>query len=514
MSEPTQPYDLVYRPGPTVARFMASRMVYNVIMSGRGGGKTVGGLFRIAYHAQTYTDPQYLPVTWAVVRDTRKNLGLTTARSIRRWWPEPYAKWRGKPEEPEQVTLLVNEKPLAILDFFGVNSPADHDRFQSYEASGGIWIEEPCPLATNTEFIASGIAESVLSTAATCLRAAPTPNVQITMNPPSADHWTAQLWHFDGYEAAGRIEDDMNLEQVIMRGQLRLVSACFTIPPSENAAELATPGYQERNRQVLLATGRTDLVARLVDARVGYAQVGERVTPDFHAGHLAPGLTVLPRVPFLIAFDFGLNPTAIVAQISPNGYLLIHRAWTRDNAGMKQLLQQDVHPWLVQQPVEQWSYLGGHEAVEREQSNSEESALKVIVRTLGTASYRPGPVSWSARRDALHDALTRTPGGVPWVRVNPQGAALLVRALDGGWHYPTDALQRVRREGQPEKHSKWDHLGDAFAHLCAILLRRTDASSRTPVQAERGAPRLVAVPRRTPTARSAPCDGNGSRTGV
>lgn len=426
-------------------------------------------------------DRKYWPLVWAIVRDTRKNIGLTIARSIKRWWPEPYAKWRGKPEEPESCTFYINDlkTPFVQFDFFGIDSPGDLNRLQSYEATGGAIIEEPCPVATNTEFLTSGVSESVLATLRTSLRAAPNPSIQIVGNMPSADHWTAQLWHLPGYEAAGEMEAEMSDEQVTAREYIRAHSEVFIIPPEECPAELETPGYREGMRQVLLATGRNDLVARLVDSRVGYAQVGERVTPQFSAAHLDPGIQVVPNLPMLLAFDFGLNPSCIAAQLTPRGYLFIHRAWSRANVGMKQLLELDVQPWLSQQLTQSWSYIGGHEATEREQSNSEETALKMIVRTLGAAPYRPGPVSWSARRDALHDGLSRTPGGITWVRVHPRGAALLVRALDGGWYYPTDASGRVRREGQPDKRSPSDHIGDAFAHLLAVLLRKTDAQSRS-----------------------------------
>lgn len=467
-----------YTASPTMGRFLLSEKFYNVLCGNRGGGKTSAGLMRVIRRA-SLVDPSYWPLKWAVVRDTRKNIGLTVARTIKRWCPIPYARWRGKEDEPESCTIYIKNKPLVHFDFFGVNSPGDHDRFQSYEATGGGWIEEPCPLATNTEFIASGVAESVLSTLETCLRGAPNPSIQITMNPPSADHWTAQLWHLPGFEAAGDMDFEMPPAQVKAREHIRENSAIFMVPMHENAAEKETPGYVERNRQILVATGRNDLAARLVEGRIGYAQVGARVTPDFNGAHLAPGIQVIPNVPIELFFDFGLNASCLATQVSPQGYWLIHKAWSRDNAGMKQLLQQDVHPWLTSQPVHHWRYGGGPEAREREQSDSEETALKMIIDTLGPSIYRAGPVSWSARRDAMRDALTRTPGGIPWVRVNPSGAAFLVRALDGGWYYPTDSQGRVRNEGQPDKRSKMDHIGDAFAHGCAVLLRKTDASSRS-----------------------------------
>ena len=466
--------------GPVAGQFMLSRTFYSLVCGIRGAGKTSSGLMRTILCAQETPDIFY-PLRWAVVRDTRKNIGLTLAKSIRYWLPVPYCQWRGKPEEPESCDIYLGQKPnlqhLLHFDFFGINSPADHDRFQSYEASGGVWIEEPCPLRTNTEFISSGVAETVLATAVTCLRASPSPTVQLTMNPPSAEHWTAQLFHLPGWETYADLEAELPEDQREARRMIRAQSSVFMIPPKENAAEMITPGYTERNRQILLATGNTDLLARLVEGRVGHVDVGLRVAPEFHGGHLAPGLQVLPNVPLILAWDFGLYCTCIAAQVSPQGYVLIHRAWSRENMGVKQLAEQFVHPWLSQQPVEQWWYCGGHEATEREQSNSEETALRMIIATLGAAHYRPAPVSWSARRDAMKEALARTPGGVPWLRINPEGAALLVRCLDGGWSYDTNGAEQVKNGAVPPK-GRFSHLGDAFCALCAVLLKKTDAQSR------------------------------------
>ena len=470
---------LDYSFSPTAEAFILSNMKYNLICGPRGSGKTTSALFRAVHFSQQHSR-DFWPLKWAVIRDTRKNLGNTTATTIRKMLPEPYGRWRGKPEEPESFDLYLGNKPkwlhLLHFDFFGVNSPADHDRFQSYEASGGVWIEEPCPLRTNTEFLSSGVAESVLATAVTCLRGAPFPTVQLSMNPPSADHWVAQLFHLPGYEVCAD-ELEMEADQMLVRDQIRANTNVFMMPPGENAAERVTPGYVEQNRQILLATGNRALYARLVEGRLGYVDVGLRVTPEFNGAHIAQGLRVIPDVPLILAWDFGLFCTCIAAQVSPQGHLLIHKAWSRENMGVEQLCNAYVHPWLVDQPVKTWWYCGGHEAVQREQSNSEETALRKIVQKLGMAVYKPAPVSWSARRDAMKEGLTRYVSGMTWIRIDSQGAAMLVRCLDGGWAYEVNASEQVRNETVPPK-GRFSHLGDAFAALCAVLLRKTDAQSR------------------------------------
>jgi hypothetical protein len=469
-----------YEASPTLAKFIKGRKFYSLACGNRGSGKSTAGLFRTIMLANEQKK-QYYPLRWAVVRDTRKNLGLTLARTIKQWLPEPYCHWRGKPEEPECCDIYIGDKKHLVhilhFDFFGINSPADHDRFQSYEASG-VWIEEPCPLRTNTEFISSGVSESVLATAITCLRGSPYPSIQLTMNPPSADHWVAQLFHLPGYEACADMELEMPPDQLRIREQIRQDTSIFMVPMAENAAERVTPGYMERNRQILLATGHTDLYARLVEGRVGYVDVGVRVMPEFCGAHLAAGIRVIPNVPLILAWDFGLYATCIAAQVSPQGYLLIHKAWSRENTGVQQLCRTLVQPWLAEQDVKTWWYCGGHEAKEREQSNSEESALRTIVRELGHAPYKPAPISWSARRLAGKEGLERYISGIPWIRVDPQGAAMLVRSLDGGWSYEVTPSEQVRNEQVPPK-GRFSHLGDAFLALCAVLLRKTDAQSRS-----------------------------------
>lgn len=465
-----------YTPSPTCEQFMTRNAFINLIYGPRGEGKTSCGLMATVYHA-LQTPREQWPLGWALVRDTRRNIGITTARTVLEWAPKPHSVWRGKPDEPESITIHIDNTPAITFDCFGVDSPADLNRFQSYEASGGIWIEEPAPAATNAETLSSGIAETVLAVAITSARGSRHPRLQITMNPPSADHWTAQLFHLEGWEEADNVELTMSPEQVAAREEIRRLSAIYRIPKGENTAlDQKTPGYRERNRLALLATGRTDLYARLVEGRVGYASLGEAVTPGFGPQHLAPNLsaTINPQRVVFFSYDYGLIPAVICAQFSPHGNLNIFAAFVMENAGIEQLVTRYLRPWIAQTGVRHWVHIGGHEGTEREQSNSEENAVRTLIKLLG-GRYIPGPVSWSARRDALHEGLSRYVGTTPWVQIDAQTAPLLVRCLSGGWHYPTDALGHVSHD-LPSKRGTMPSIGDAFAHLLAVLLRRADRS--------------------------------------
>lgn len=476
-----------YTPSPTVRQFILSQKFINLIYSARGEGKTSGALMKTVYHAQQSPRTSW-PLRWALVRDTRRNIGITTARTILEWFPRPFSHWRGKEDEPETITIFLQNTPALIFDCFGVNSADDMSRFQSYEASGGIWIEEPAPAATDKEFLSSGISEAALGVAITSCRGAKSPHILISENPPPATHWTAQLFHLEGYLDAGDLEAEMSTPQREARELLRNDTATFRVPAGENVAlDEKTPGYRERNRTALTAMGRSDLVARLVEGRVGYAKIGEAVTPEFSGLHLFPGLRPIPHCLIYCGYDYGLWPACIISQIAPSGALLIHAAFVLPNAGMKQLIQTRIKPYLLNQPEftpEQLTHIihiGGPEGNEREQSDAERTAVRSILSPLEGLGgrYLRGPVGWEPRRQALQDALTRFHGDAKWVRVNPKDAAQLVHCLDGGWHYDSDSSGNIKKD-IPSKLGPMPSLGDAFAHLVYVLLRPTRPQENDP----------------------------------
>src|SRR5262249_55640498 len=138
----------VYTPTPTIARCMQSDKVFRLLVSARGEGKSTGSLMTIVSHAQQQPVSHW-PMRVAALRDTRRNLGLTTAATIREWFPPHIAShWQGKDLEPEHCVLVLRKGGPALVEFFffGMDSPADYSKFQSFEASA-VWLEEPAPAA-------------------------------------------------------------------------------------------------------------------------------------------------------------------------------------------------------------------------------------------------------------------------------------------------------------------------------------------------------------------------------
>lgn len=457
-----------FTPTPAQSKFIYSNSTYNLLMSSRGEGKSTSAVIAILVHAKR-TPPENLPVKWAVVRDTRRNLGLSTVQTIKEWLPEQVASfWRGKEDEPEACKIVLNGQELADLHFFGCDSAKDLSYFQSFECDG-VWIEEPAPAAD----ISGGVSGDVLAIAGTSIRRTSIPRVQVTMNPPHGDHWTAQIWGLPG-----ATEPDWTPDEQEAVGRIRANSTVVVIPPGENIyLDQRSPGYRERNRDVLIAMGRSDLVNRLVHGKVGNVQVGEPVVPEFSSDYVVSACPpAKPGDKLLLGWDFWHHPAVTIFRPVPGGYLDVLGAFQGNNVGVRQMLDRDIMPWFASNIPEgvSWQHTGDPSGLTGDQSNSHQSAVKVVIEKL-PGQFIPGPVSVDDRRNPVHDVMNRMVMGRPWVRIDERYSAPLVKALEGGWHYPKDASGTVVKERWAKNLSS--NVGESFAYGCALLTRRDETVS-------------------------------------
>jgi hypothetical protein len=456
----------IYTPTPTIARCMRSRAIFRLLVSGRGEGKSSGSLMTIVTHAQKQ-DQQRWPLKFAALRDTRRNLGLTTAATIKEWFPEGLASfWVGKDLEPEycQIRLHPEQAPVVEFFFFGCDNPRDYSKFQSFECDG-VWMEEPAPAAD----ISGGIPGDALAIAVTSMRKSAQPLVIIAENPPDGSDWTAQTWNLPGCEPT-----DWDSERQDAIERIRAQSEVFLIPKGENHhLDLKTPGYRERNRDMLLALGRADLVARLVEGKVGNVKIGEPVASNFRPEHLVDAVPPVQAGERLItSWDPKHSPACILWRVRPGGFCDIIAAFQGVNMGVKQLIEKTIRPWLALYVPDEVTFIhtGDPNTTNEDQSDSAMSAARVIIDLMGGEQWVPGPVSIEDRRLPMHDCLSRYHSGRPWIRIDRRHAKVLIQALEGGWHYGKDTTGRIIKDRWVK--SQASDVGEAFAYGCAMLTRR------------------------------------------
>lgn len=434
------------------AKFIESPAYLNFFMGPRGEGKTTTGLFAALSHALEHSVDTW-PIRWCIVRDTWENLKRTTLDSMRKC----VKKYRLAAEgidnlEPKVVrigmkTTTGSFKPLIELHFFGLDSPADANALQGFEGAGA-WVEEPAPAAD----LATGVPEECLLSVTSLRQENVRPRVQVTMNPPDHSHWTMKY------------RDDPDLLDNLKRQGVTV--GWFEIPPGENPG--ITKEYRDTNRAILESMGRMDLVARLVEGKVGYIQLGEAVTPEFSTFHIARGgLPILRKVPILRGWDFGLNPTTVWMQITPLGRIHILHSIRSEHVGCEQHIRDAVRPWQTHLGINGHDYedIGDPTGENPEARDSNVSAVTAIEEMLtkepGTpASFEPGPIPIYDRVQPIRAVLQRMMTGTPMVQVDP-GALDMIRALSGGWHrkkHPSGIIGEIVKDENSEH-------GDALGYV-------------------------------------------------
>ena len=179
------------------------------------------------------------------------------------------------------------------------------------------------------------------------------------------------------------------------------------------------------------------LLSRLVLGQPGFVSQGEAVTPEYDA-LIHRSSTDLEPYPNLVGYRFWdgySNPACIIAQMNPRGQLHIFEVLVGKGMGVKQLIAEFVKPacHTRYKQIPEWEDIGDPSMMTKDQSDYDQSAARVIETELRT-NFRPGPVSWLVRREAVKNGLLQElPSGQPFILLS---ASPLVQPLHNafkGW---------------------------------------------------------------------------------
>lgn len=419
-----------FSPNPVQRQFITSQATADLFSSRRGEGKSVGLAWSCLYH--TRHNPG---ADWAFVRDTFENIQRTTMKTFFEWFPPGVY---GTYHHTKHQFTWAEGVASGTVTFIGMDDPSRASAFQSWEL-GGIAMDEPAP-ATDS----GGIDEMVFDLGMTSLRQ---PGMKwyamkLAENNPDESHWTYRKFVDPGRE-----------------GYL-----LWQPNTPENVKNLPS-NYYEQMRAIL--SHRPDLVRRFVEGEFGFQQIGQAVTPQWNDHiHLANGLFPLPGRELILLWDFGHNPTCIITQITPLGHWVVLDAFVGEGIGVEELIEEVVKPRLTMRyPRAVLRHIGDPSGSNRDQSSIKRSAVKVLKAALG-GTWRPGPIKWHERRDAIQSVLSRTIGGRGLLLVDRQWAKPLWWALRGGWHYHVARTGLVSAEPKKDLAS---HPGDAISYGAAVL---------------------------------------------
>lgn len=415
-----------FKANPIQNQFIRSQARADFWCTRMGEGKSAALAWCSFYH--TRHNPG---AVWAVIRDTWENLRDTTQEEFFKWFPPGiYGTYHHTNKEYTWAEGVAKGK----VKFLGMDDPDDVSKLQSRKIDG-FAFDEPAP-ALNS----GGIPETVFDVA---LSRARDPGMQwypvkLAANNPDESHWTYKRFVDPGtegfrYHQSARPENEKNLRQGY---------------------------YAELRRQW---AHRPDFIKRFVDGKFGYSQQGKAVTPQWNDEfHLATGLSPLPGVEVVMLWDWGLNPTCVITQVTPMRQWLILDAMVGEDIGVEELIETEVKPLLATKYKRfGWWHIGDPAGENREQSTSKASAVRTVLKMLG-GRWRAGPKSTFEGVEPLRAVLSRN----NLVQVDRNNARAVWMALRGGWHYHVARTGVVSTEPVKNIHS---HPGDAMRYGAAVL---------------------------------------------
>jgi len=430
---------------PMQQAFITSKAEADLFACRMGEGKSAALAWCTYYHTE-----QNPGARWAIIRDTWENLKDTTLVEFLQWFPHGEA---GIFKKGDKTFTWTCKGVSGEVLFLGMNDEKDAQKLQSLPLAG-FCLDEPAPAAES-----GGIPEFIFDMALTRLRQKGMKwyGAKLAENNPDESHWTYRRFVEPGYPG------DLSTARPPMQSSGFRV---FQTARPENVKNLPE-GYYENMGKRFESAGRLDLKQRFSEGDFGFQHPGEPVTPEFNkAIHVKPSLSVLDS-PIYLCWDFGLNPTCLISQVSPMTNWLFHEAYVGDGIGTFELIQDIIKGRISERfkglPI---SHYGDPQGRRREDSSSQNTAVKVIKDELGGRWY-PGPTLWPERRDAAKRVLGLLRNGTGLVQIDEKRAKPLWHALRGGWHYQRHANGQIST--QPNKKGMHSHPGDAFSYGAAVL---------------------------------------------
>ena len=468
--------NIEYEAAPTLKKFHLSNAFFRGIRGPIGSGKSVACVMEILSRAMEMAPDSRgrRRSRWAIVRNTVAELRDTTLKTFLEWIPPEICRVTRSP----RITATVRQEladgttiELEVL-FMSMDNPKATRDLLSLELTG-IWFNEARELSL--EVITNG-----LSRVGRFPRAAEVPHywsggIADTNSPDTFSWWydRAEQHHPDNWDFFDQ-PPALIKEQDEQSGEVKY----FPNPAAENVKN-----HQKKYRYYLdmISGADPEWVDVMICCEYKSLFTGKPVYAPVWSNrlHRSPTpLEVLPNLPLVLAFDFGLTPACLAGQVAPNGQLRILREWVSLDMGLRQLLRDMVLPDLALHfPGMKYEVTFDPAGVQRSQVNDADSCAEELARN-GLPGKPARTNDFEPRRRAVINRLSYLAGGQVGYIVDPSCETLLA-GFNGGYQF--ELIQKLDSGGgkryreMPAKNI-FSHIHDANQYLC-LLLQPENASA-------------------------------------
>lgn len=200
--------------------------------------------------------------------------------------------------------------------------------------------------------------------------------------------------------------------------------------------------------------------------------------------HVAEELEAELGLPLLIAFDFGLTPAAVLAQLVGK-QLRILREWVATNEALNTFAPKvwsDLRLHYTQWTQKSDMIITFIDPAGFQRAQTDARTCAGLLRSSGFEKVTPGPIDFESRKNAVETFLTRHTKQGAGLLIDERYCPTLIEGFSGGYQYPTNASENEPARLRPLKNN-FSHPHDALQYLAAGAIhsaRRTEIEIPTP----------------------------------
>lgn len=455
--------DIVFRPPPTVERFMMDEHRIRVLVGPIGSGKSFGCIMELVRRACLQAPHNGVRYTrFVLVRNTLQQLRQTVLADVRQYLGEMCSYYATDSTIQLRFSLPDGTKVSSDWQLTPLDTTDDVRRLLSLQITGA-WVNEArevpldiiAPLLGRTGRYPSKLMGGPTWRGIIC-----------DTNPWSED----SEWH----------------DKVVLHKKptWELFHQPSGVGPDAENTENLPPGYYDD-----LMDGRdADFAAVHVESQWGVSNSGQAVfRRSFDATKHARELQLItnPHRPLIVGLDFGRTPCAVITQLDNLGRLIVYKELISDDMGLVQFLGERLMPELSTQAFAGRSVVVVADPAGNQKTQTRDETPFTVLKDFGFRAYPASTNDVEKRILAVEKLLMRFPGGEPAIQINRGGCPTLVTAMGSKYRY------RKKRDGQledrPEKTHPWSDVTDALQYACLGVQQNVLGRVMRPTHAPRQA---------------------------
>jgi hypothetical protein len=466
--------DKIYVPSATGELFHTSNGFVDLIMGPYGSGKTTMCIQRIVKSACRM--PCWFNgrrrSRWAMVRNTSGELQSTTLNSWLTWFGDlGDVRRRQKPLLTYEHTFNDGDGIIELeLIFIALDRPEDVRKIKSLELTGA-YLNELSELPQNVLSHFKGRVNGRYPSKSFCSEPYWSGIIADT-NPPSDNSWIYEdfeIKDIEGYnifhQPPGLIKNDDN--------------EWIRNPNADNAKHLSDDYY------VKLASGQTEEFVKVFClGKYGTVGLGKIVYPEFNSDlHAVSTIDAIQGEPIHLAFDFGLTPACVVAQMSARGQLRILKEYIGTDIGLRSFVESIVLPSLeIDFPYCKIGISVGDPAGAARDQILEEMSCISELNSLGIKTHIARTNEINSRIAAVRYFLNKLVDRQPSFVLSKKGCPTLYNAFVRDYIYKQLAVSGEPRYREIPEKNMASHVSDATQYLCLEFAADSIAKAKEPIK--------------------------------